>query len=139
MSMADPSLLLSRITSSPGAKGKKSPCSVDEALERQKTPVRQNSYSDSTDGDEEVEEAFQSDQSRHAWNRSVYQNPSSSLALGSFSSSGHLDDSLHSAFYSPNLSVTRLDLSKRYRISARVYVSGIWDLLHFLSLLLLFG
>lgn len=113
VSMADPSLLLSRITSSPGAKGKKSPCSVDEALERQKTPVRQNSYSDSTDGDEEVEEAFQSDQSRHAWNRSVYQNPSSSLALGSFSSSGHLDDSLHSAFYSPNLSVTRLDLSKR--------------------------
>uniref|UniRef100_A0A671VAH9 Protein tyrosine phosphatase non-receptor type 13 n=1 Tax=Sparus aurata TaxID=8175 RepID=A0A671VAH9_SPAAU len=40
--------------------GKQSKCAVEEALERLrlKTPGRHNSYSDSTDGDEEVEEAF---------------------------------------------------------------------------------
>ncbi|XP_055009730.1 tyrosine-protein phosphatase non-receptor type 13 isoform X3 [Boleophthalmus pectinirostris] len=109
-SKADPTLLLSKITTSPRTQAKNT--LVEDALERlQKTPVRQNSYSDSTDGDEEIEEAFSP--SIHKWDRSVYQNPSSSLALGGFNSSGQMDDSTHSAFYSPNLSVTRLDLSKR--------------------------
>ncbi|XP_072310859.1 tyrosine-protein phosphatase non-receptor type 13 [Eucyclogobius newberryi] len=109
-SKADPSLLLSKITTSPRTQNKKG--SVEDALERlQKTPVRQNSYSDSTDGDEEIEEAFSP--GRHKWDRSVYQTPGSSLALGSFDASGQLDDSARSAFYSPNLSITRLDLSKR--------------------------
>ncbi|KAK7896520.1 hypothetical protein WMY93_021845 [Mugilogobius chulae] len=109
MSQADPSLLLSRITTSPRTQAKKS--SVEDALERlQRTPVRQNSYSDSTDGDEEIEEAFSP--GRHKWDRSVYQTPSSSLALAGFNSSG-VDDSTNSAFYSPNLSITRMDLSQR--------------------------
>uniref|UniRef100_A0A671V945 Tyrosine-protein phosphatase non-receptor type 13 n=1 Tax=Sparus aurata TaxID=8175 RepID=A0A671V945_SPAAU len=76
--------------------GKQSKCAVEEALERLrlKTPGRHNSYSDSTDGDEEVEEAF-------------------SPSTVDNNSTGHLDDTIHSAFYSPNLSMTRSDLSKR--------------------------
>ncbi|XP_028318120.1 tyrosine-protein phosphatase non-receptor type 13 isoform X2 [Gouania willdenowi] len=88
---------------------------VQDALERllQKTPARQNSYSDSTDGDEEVEEAFSTsnlESSRHAWEQSVYQTPGSNLGQGQYDSNGKLDDSLHSAFYTPNLSVSRSDL-----------------------------
>lgn len=114
VSKADPTLLLSKITSSPGSNGKRS--SVEDALERlQKTPVRQNSYSDSTDGDEEIEEAFGVD--RRTWDHSVYQTPSSSLALGGLNNSSQLDDSIQSAFYSPDVSMTRLDLSKRGRSS----------------------
>ncbi|XP_055087486.1 tyrosine-protein phosphatase non-receptor type 13 isoform X4 [Periophthalmus magnuspinnatus] len=110
VSKADPALLLSKIPTSPRTQANNS--SVEDALERlQKTPVRQNSYSDSTDGDEEVEEAFSP--GRHKWDHSVYQTPSSSLALGGFSSSGQMDNSTRSAFYSPDLSITRLDLSKR--------------------------
>uniref|UniRef100_A0A671VAE5 Tyrosine-protein phosphatase non-receptor type 13 n=1 Tax=Sparus aurata TaxID=8175 RepID=A0A671VAE5_SPAAU len=98
--------------------GKQSKCAVEEALERLrlKTPGRHNSYSDSTDGDEEVEEAFSPstvDNNRQTWDRSVYHTPSSNLGLGRYDSTGHLDDTIHSAFYSPNLSMTRSDLSKR--------------------------
>uniref|UniRef100_A0A671VDL7 Protein tyrosine phosphatase non-receptor type 13 n=1 Tax=Sparus aurata TaxID=8175 RepID=A0A671VDL7_SPAAU len=61
--------------------GKQSKCAVEEALERLrlKTPGRHNSYSDSTDGDEEVEEAFSPstvDNNRQTWDRSVYHTPS---------------------------------------------------------------
>ncbi|CAL9682119.1 unnamed protein product [Knipowitschia caucasica] len=116
-SKADLSLLLSRISTSPRTRGKKS--SVEDALERlQKTPGRQNSYSDSSDGDEEVQEAFSP--GRHpSWDHSVYQTPSSSLPLGGFNNSAQLDESAQSDFYSPNLSLTRLDLSKRSPPSPR--------------------
>uniref|UniRef100_A0A3P9HP45 Protein tyrosine phosphatase non-receptor type 13 n=1 Tax=Oryzias latipes TaxID=8090 RepID=A0A3P9HP45_ORYLA len=71
---------------------------VEAALDRLlgKTPARHNSYSDSTDGDEEVEEAFSAAKlqpSRQTWEQSAYQ-PSSG-------------DSGLSAFYSPNLSAMR--------------------------------
>uniref|UniRef100_A0A4W6CBS6 Protein tyrosine phosphatase non-receptor type 13 n=1 Tax=Lates calcarifer TaxID=8187 RepID=A0A4W6CBS6_LATCA len=100
---------------------------VEEALERllQKTPGRHNSYSDSTDGDEEVEEAFSPstlEHSRQTWERSVYQTPSSNIGMGRFDSTGQMDDTIHSAFYSPNLSMTRSDLSKRYLISVKIMV-----------------
>lgn len=93
--------------------------SVEEALERLhlKTPGRHNSYSDSSDGDEEVEEAFSAsgaEHGRHMWERSIYHTPSSNLGLGRYGSTGNLDDTVHSAFYSPNISMTRMDLSKRY-------------------------
>nr|XP_057908252.1 tyrosine-protein phosphatase non-receptor type 13 isoform X2 [Doryrhamphus excisus] len=89
----------------------KNTSSVEDILERlqAKTPGRRNSYSDSTDGDEEVEEAFSPsalEHSRQAWERSVYQTPSSSLG-------GHLDDSSHSSFYSPHQAMTRLEATKR--------------------------
>lgn len=92
--------------------------SVEEALERLhlKTPGRHNSYSDSTDGDEEVEEAFSAsaaEHGRHMWEHSVYHTPSSNLGLDRYDSTGHLDDTVH--FYSPNISMTRIDLSKRCR------------------------
>ncbi|XP_075899666.1 tyrosine-protein phosphatase non-receptor type 13 isoform X4 [Nelusetta ayraudi] len=92
--------------------------SLEEALERLhlKTPGRHNSYSDSTDGDEEVEEAFGAGAAEHGrqmWERSVYHTPSSNLGLGRYDSTGNLDDTAHSAFYSPNMSMTRMDLSKR--------------------------
>lgn len=85
---------------------------VAEALERlqHKSPGRQNSYSDSTDGDEEVEEAFSTstlERSRQPWERSVYHTPSGALGLGE-------DDTIHSAFYSPKLPMTRSDLSQGY-------------------------
>lgn len=106
--------------------GKQSKCAVEEALERLrlKTPGRHNSYSDSTDGDEEVEEAFSPstvDNNRQTWDRSVYHTPSSNLGLGRYDSTGHLDDTIHSAFYSPNLSMTRSDLSKRYLNSKNIH------------------
>uniref|UniRef100_A0AAQ5WZL3 Protein tyrosine phosphatase non-receptor type 13 n=1 Tax=Amphiprion ocellaris TaxID=80972 RepID=A0AAQ5WZL3_AMPOC len=101
------------------SQGSRKPGAVEDALERVllKTPGRHNSYSDSTDGDEEVEEAFSPstmENSRQSWERSVYQTPSSNLGLGRYDSTGQLDDSVHSAFYSPNLSMTRSDLSNRY-------------------------
>uniref|UniRef100_A0AAX7TBD1 Tyrosine-protein phosphatase non-receptor type 20 n=1 Tax=Astatotilapia calliptera TaxID=8154 RepID=A0AAX7TBD1_ASTCA len=106
-----PSLNLERLTSAPGSK-KQGP--VEDALERllHRTPGRRNSYSDSTDGDEEVEEAFSAgsvENSRQNWERSVYQTSGSNPGLGRYDSSGHLDD-MHSAFYSSNLSMTRSDL-----------------------------
>lgn len=99
--------------------------SVEEALERLhlKTPGRHNSYSDSTDGDEEVEEAFSasaSDHGRHMWERSIYHTPSTNLALGRYDSTGNLDDTVNSAFYSPDMSMTRTDLSKRYRTNPAI-------------------
>lgn len=98
---------------------------MEEALERllHKTPGRHNSYSDSTDGDEEVEEAFSPspvEHSRQTWDRSVYHTPSSNLGLGRYDSTGQLDDTVTSAFYSPNLSMTRSDLSKRYTNSVKI-------------------
>ncbi|KAM7368864.1 hypothetical protein PAMP_013169 [Pampus punctatissimus] len=118
VTQAEPSLSLGRKTSPQGTKGKRSQGPVEEALERLllKTPGRHNSYSDSTDGDEEVDEAFSPstlEHSRQSWERSVYQTPSSNLGLGRYNSTGQLDTTINSAFYSPNLSMTRSDLSKR--------------------------
>ncbi|XP_029940639.1 tyrosine-protein phosphatase non-receptor type 13 isoform X2 [Salarias fasciatus] len=91
---------------------------VEDALERllHKTPARQNSYSDSTDGDEEVEEAFSPatlENSRQTWESSVYQTPGSNPGQGSYSSSGELDNTFHSAFYTPSMSLPRSDISGR--------------------------
>ncbi|XP_006789147.1 tyrosine-protein phosphatase non-receptor type 13 isoform X1 [Neolamprologus brichardi] len=107
----EPSLNLERLTSAPGSK-KQGP--VEDALERllHRTPGRRNSYSDSTDGDEEVEEAFSAGSVENS-RQSVYQTSGSNLGLGRYDSSGHLDDNMHSAFYSSNLSMTRSDLSNR--------------------------
>ncbi|TMS08555.1 Tyrosine-protein phosphatase non-receptor type 13 [Larimichthys crocea] len=118
VTQAESSLSYSRTTSPPGTQSKRSQGAVEEALERLllKTPGRHNSYSDSTDGDEEVEEAFSpsaAEHSRQTWERSVYHTPSSNLALGRYDGTGQLDNTTHSAFYSPNLSMTRSDLSKR--------------------------
>uniref|UniRef100_H3C1Z1 Tyrosine-protein phosphatase non-receptor type 13 n=1 Tax=Tetraodon nigroviridis TaxID=99883 RepID=H3C1Z1_TETNG len=106
-----PSLTFTKSTST---QSKKSQALVLEALERlqPKSPGRQNSYSDSTDGDEEVEEVFAAEHSRRAWERSVYHTPGGTLGLGEYDSTGQLDDTVHSAFYSPKLSMTRSDLSK---------------------------
>ncbi|XP_023136642.2 tyrosine-protein phosphatase non-receptor type 13 isoform X2 [Amphiprion ocellaris] len=118
LTLVEPSLNLGRMASPPSSQGSRKPGAVEDALERVllKTPGRHNSYSDSTDGDEEVEEAFSPstmENSRQSWERSVYQTPSSNLGLGRYDSTGQLDDSVHSAFYSPNLSMTRSDLSNR--------------------------
>ncbi|KAM4720013.1 tyrosine-protein phosphatase non-receptor type 13 isoform 2-T3 [Anableps anableps] len=115
VAITEPTLNLNRTTSPPGTL-QRGP--VEEALARLnlKSPGRHNSYSDSTDGDEEVEKAFTLSAFEHSmqnWNRSVYQAPSSNSELGRFDRSGQLDSTLHSAFYSPNLSKTRLDLSNR--------------------------
>lgn len=109
MTLVQPSLTFTKSTPAPS---KTSQGLVAEALERlqHKSPGRQNSYSDSTDGDEEVEEAFSAsalERSRHSWERSVYHTPSGALGLGE-------DDAIHSAFYSPKLSMTRSDLSQGY-------------------------
>ncbi|XP_050928891.1 LOW QUALITY PROTEIN: tyrosine-protein phosphatase non-receptor type 13 [Lates calcarifer] len=119
LTQVEPSLSIGRATSPPAPQARKSQRPVEEALERllQKTPGRHNSYSDSTDGDEEVEEAFSPstlEHSRQTWERSVYQTPSSNIGMGRFDSTGQMDDTIHSAFYSPNLSMTRSDLSKRH-------------------------
>ncbi|XP_040014085.1 tyrosine-protein phosphatase non-receptor type 13 isoform X3 [Xiphias gladius] len=119
LTQAGTTLSIGRTTSPPAPKAKRSQGPVEEALERLllKSPGRHNSYSDSTDGDEEVEEAFSPstlEHSRQTWERSVYQTPSSNLGLGRYDSTGHLDDTVNSAFYSPNLSMTRSDLSKRH-------------------------
>uniref|UniRef100_A0A3B5B3R5 Tyrosine-protein phosphatase non-receptor type 13 n=1 Tax=Stegastes partitus TaxID=144197 RepID=A0A3B5B3R5_9TELE len=116
LTLVEPSLNLGRMSSPPGPQGTRRQGTVEEALERLllKTPGRHNSYSDSTDGDEEVEEAFSPstlEHSRQTWDRSVYQTPSSNPGLGRYDSTGQLDDSVQSAFYSPNLSMTRSDLS----------------------------
>ncbi|CAJ1070742.1 tyrosine-protein phosphatase non-receptor type 13 isoform X2 [Xyrichtys novacula] len=116
---AESSLSSNRAVSPSDSQGKMTvEGAVEEALERLrfKTPARHNSYSDSTEGDEEVEEAFSPsnvEQSKQMWERSLYHTPSSNLGLGRYDSTGQLDDSTHSAFYSPNLSMTRSDLSKR--------------------------
>ncbi|XP_061657139.1 tyrosine-protein phosphatase non-receptor type 13 isoform X3 [Syngnathoides biaculeatus] len=104
--------------------------SMEEILERLqvKSPGRRNSYSDSTDGDEEVEEAFSPsalEQSGQMWDRSIYQTPSgSSLGLGSYASSGQLDDSIQSTFYSPQMAMTRLEQSKRNQDSSLILASS---------------
>lgn len=118
VTLVEPSQTFNSSTSSPATQRKRSQTTVEEVLERLqlKTPGRQNSYSDSTDGDEEVEEAFSTstvEHSRQPWERSLYHTPSSNLGLGRYDGTGQLDDTTHSAFYSPNLSMTRLDLSKR--------------------------
>lgn len=116
VTLVEPSQTFNSTTASPATQRKRSQTTVEEVLERLqlKTPGRQNSYSDSTDGDEEVEEAFSAstvEHSRQPWERSIYHTPSSNL--GRYDNTGQLDDTTHSAFYSPNLSITRLDLSKR--------------------------
>lgn len=125
VTQAESSLSFISTNSPPGTQSKRSQGTVEEALERLllKSPARHNSYSDSTDGDEEVEEAFSPstvEHSRQTWERSVYHTPSSNLGLGRYDSTGQLDD--HSAFYSPNLSMTRLDLSKRYLMNVKIMV-----------------
>ncbi|XP_031433720.1 tyrosine-protein phosphatase non-receptor type 13 isoform X3 [Clupea harengus] len=93
---------------------------VEEALERllMKSPSRRDSYSDSTDDDEEVEEAFSPslEHSSQSWDRSVYQTPSNNTPLGRLSqyeSPCELDDTVRSAYYSPNQSICRTDLNRR--------------------------
>lgn len=125
LTQAESSLNFGRTTSPLDTQSKRSQFMVEEALDRLrfKTPGRHNSYSDSTDGDEEVEEAFSPsavEHSRKTWDQSVYHTPSSNLGLGRYDSTGQLDETIHSAFYSPNLSMTRSDLSKRYLISDNV-------------------
>uniref|UniRef100_A0AAQ5X7S8 Protein tyrosine phosphatase non-receptor type 13 n=1 Tax=Amphiprion ocellaris TaxID=80972 RepID=A0AAQ5X7S8_AMPOC len=98
LTLVEPSLNLGRMASPPSSQGSRKPGAVEDALERVllKTPGRHNSYSDSTDGDEEVEEAFSPstmENSRQSWERSVYQTPSSNLGLGRYDSTGQLDDS----------------------------------------------
>ncbi|XP_041666705.1 tyrosine-protein phosphatase non-receptor type 13 isoform X2 [Cheilinus undulatus] len=112
------SISSNRATSSSDTQDRMLQGAVEEALERLrlKTPGRHNSYSDSTEGDEEVEEAFSPsnvEQNKQMWERSVYHTPGSTMGLGRYDSTGQLDDSTHSAFYSPDLSMTRSDLSKR--------------------------
>ncbi|XP_034047388.1 tyrosine-protein phosphatase non-receptor type 13 isoform X2 [Thalassophryne amazonica] len=112
---AESNVNLSSGTSPSDSTNKRSHGTVQDALERllHKSPGRRNSYSDSTDGDEEVEEAFTPntwEHTRQSWDRSVYHTPSSNLTLGRYDSTGQLDDTVTSAFYSPNLSMTRLDL-----------------------------
>ncbi|XP_031716160.1 tyrosine-protein phosphatase non-receptor type 13 isoform X2 [Anarrhichthys ocellatus] len=119
VTQAESSLSFGRAISPPASQGKRSQGLVEDALERLlvKTPGRHNSYSDSTDGDEEVEEAFSTgpvDHSRQTWERSVYHTPSSNLGLERYDSTGQLDDTINSGFYSPNLSMASSDLSKRY-------------------------
>ncbi|KAM4634950.1 tyrosine-protein phosphatase non-receptor type 13 isoform 3-T4 [Polymixia lowei] len=114
----EPSLNPARTSSPSGSEGQRALGPVEEALERLllKTPGRRNSYSDSTDGDEEVEEAFSPstvELSRQNWEPSIYQTPCSNLGMGRYDNPSQLDDTIQSAFYSPNLSVTRSDLSKR--------------------------
>uniref|UniRef100_A0A7N9AZI4 Protein tyrosine phosphatase non-receptor type 13 n=1 Tax=Mastacembelus armatus TaxID=205130 RepID=A0A7N9AZI4_9TELE len=124
VTQTEPSLSIGRTTSPPDSQSNRGQGRVEEALERLllKTPVRRNSYSDSTDGDEEVEEAFSPSSLEHSrWEHSVYQTPSSNL--GRYNSTDHLDDTIHSAFYSPDLSITRSDLSKRYLIQTELRVS----------------
>uniref|UniRef100_A0AAY4EYJ5 Tyrosine-protein phosphatase non-receptor type 13 n=1 Tax=Denticeps clupeoides TaxID=299321 RepID=A0AAY4EYJ5_9TELE len=87
---------------------------VEEALERllMKSPSRRDSYSDTTDeDDEEVEGAFSPAQEHtsHTRDQSIYQPPSNSLALRHNSHSEipcGLDDTVHSAYYSPDQSLT---------------------------------
>nr|XP_015798424.2 tyrosine-protein phosphatase non-receptor type 13 isoform X2 [Nothobranchius furzeri] len=86
---------------------------VEEDTERLllKSPTRHNSYSDSSD--EEIGKAFSAsalEHSRDNWERSVYQTPRSNPGLGNYNSTSHLDRTFQSAFYSPDLSVTRSDL-----------------------------
>ncbi len=122
---AESNLSFGRTTSPSGTQSKKSQGTVEEALERLrlKTPGRHNSYSDSTDGDEEVEEAFSPsavEHSRQMWEQSVYHTPSNNLGPGHYDSTGQLDDTIRSAFYSPNLSMTRADLSKRCPVNVKI-------------------
>uniref|UniRef100_A0A8C6NJD7 Protein tyrosine phosphatase non-receptor type 13 n=1 Tax=Nothobranchius furzeri TaxID=105023 RepID=A0A8C6NJD7_NOTFU len=89
---------------------------VEEDTERLllKSPTRHNSYSDSSD--EEIGKAFSAsalEHSRDNWERSVYQTPRSNPGLGNYNSTSHLDRTFQSAFYSPDLSVTRSDLRNR--------------------------
>ncbi|KAM8871469.1 tyrosine-protein phosphatase non-receptor type 13 isoform 1-T1 [Synchiropus picturatus] len=105
---------------SPDTKAKSSLGTVETALERLqlKTPGRRNSYSDSTDGDEEVEEAFSSknmEHTRQAWERSIYQTPNSNL--GGYDNAAQFDESVLSGFYTPNLSMTRSDFNKSLQSS----------------------
>ncbi|XP_064833391.1 tyrosine-protein phosphatase non-receptor type 13 isoform X2 [Oncorhynchus masou masou] len=122
------SLARPRTASPVGSEGKTSlglgPGQMEEALDRllMKSPSRRDSYSDSTD-DEEVEEAFSPslEQGRQAWDRSIYQTPSSNLTLErlrQYETPCELDDTIRSAYYSSNLSLS--NLSKRCPSSPRV-------------------
>ncbi|XP_023816332.1 tyrosine-protein phosphatase non-receptor type 13 isoform X2 [Oryzias latipes] len=97
---ADPSLLRTTPDSVDGKKQGPVEAALDRLLG--KTPARHNSYSDSTDGDEEVEEAFSAaklQHSRQTWEQSAYQPSSGDTGL--------------SAFYSPNLSAMRSKKTNR--------------------------
>lgn len=90
---------------------------VEEALERllMKSPSRRDSYSDSTDEDEdgEVEEAFSPVMELHSsqsWDRSVYQTPGNMTSMGRhgpYDTPCELDDTFRSAYYSPSQSMLR--------------------------------
>uniref|UniRef100_A0A8C6KKG0 Protein tyrosine phosphatase non-receptor type 13 n=1 Tax=Nothobranchius furzeri TaxID=105023 RepID=A0A8C6KKG0_NOTFU len=96
---------------------------VEEDTERLllKSPTRHNSYSDSSD--EEIGKAFSAsalEHSRDNWERSVYQTPRSNPGLGNYNSTSHLDRTFQSAFYSPDLSVTRTAPGKDFGIEEGV-------------------
>ncbi|XP_041914622.1 tyrosine-protein phosphatase non-receptor type 13 isoform X6 [Alosa sapidissima] len=102
---------------------------VEEALERllMKSPSRRDSYSDSTDDDEEVEEAFSPslEHSSQSWDRSVYQTPGNNPQLGRLSqyeTPCELDDTVRSTYYSPNPSICRTDLDRRCPSSSPMMV-----------------
>ncbi|XP_035040325.2 tyrosine-protein phosphatase non-receptor type 13 isoform X2 [Hippoglossus stenolepis] len=117
LTQVEPSPSIGRTASPPALQANRNQGAVEEALERLliKTPGRRNSYSDSTDGDEEVEEAFSPsaiEHSRQTWEQSLYHTPGSNLGMGRYDSTGHLDETAHSAFYSPNMQ--RSDFSNRH-------------------------
>ncbi|XP_017263263.1 tyrosine-protein phosphatase non-receptor type 13 isoform X2 [Kryptolebias marmoratus] len=116
--LSDLSLNSSATASPPQVYMDQSP--VGKALERLqfKSPARHNSYSDSSGEDEELEEAFSLERSRQNWEQSVYQTPASNPGLGLYDSPGQLENTFHSAFYSPNLSMMRSDLNNRSPVSA---------------------
>uniref|UniRef100_A0A8C7Q3R0 Tyrosine-protein phosphatase non-receptor type 13 n=1 Tax=Oncorhynchus mykiss TaxID=8022 RepID=A0A8C7Q3R0_ONCMY len=105
------SLARPRTASPVGSEGKRSlglgPGQMEEALDRllMKSPSRRDSYSDSTDDEE---------QGRQAWDRSIYQTPSSNLTLErlrQYETPCELDDTIRSAYYSSNLSLSNLSKS----------------------------
>ncbi|CAB1430086.1 unnamed protein product [Pleuronectes platessa] len=87
LTQVEPSPSIGRTASPPALQATRIQGAVEEALERLliKTPGRRNSYSDSTDGDEEVEEAFSPsamEHSRQTWEQSLYHTPGSNLGTG---------------------------------------------------------
>ncbi|KAK0146162.1 Tyrosine-protein phosphatase non-receptor type 13 [Merluccius polli] len=129
-----PSPRLARTPSpNPGATAAGGTGPVQDALDRLllKSPGRRNSYSDSTEeGDNEEEELEEDEEDEEedeeeevgamdsfspershpeSWDHSIYKTPSGALSSGRYErGEGPLDDSTHSAFYSPNLSMDSL-------------------------------
>ncbi|XP_035382781.1 tyrosine-protein phosphatase non-receptor type 13 [Electrophorus electricus] len=110
--------------SPPQPDGRRPLGAVEQALERllMKSPSRRDSYSDSTD-DEEVEEAFSPaslEQAGQAWDRSAYQTPGGGGGRhGRYETPAELDNTIRSAYCSPNQSSHRRPLSSSPLLSER--------------------